>query len=320
MNTINKYSILLVVLIFSALSSFAQNDIELHITHRLNGQDLQFNTATKNDLGNDFNITRLEYYISNISITHDGGMTTDIPNHYILADGSQPVQDNLGQYNITSVEAVSFYIGVDTPINHADPSLQPSGHPLAPKMPSMHWGWAAGYRFVALEGKSGSGLGQTYEIHALEDSNYMQTTVNVTATAAGGKVIIPIAADYAMAVKGVDLSQGVISHGGNNESDVLLNNFSQSVFKPWSPVSVEEVNTASDIQVYPNPASGLVNIITGTEEANISVFDIQGRTVHQQVKALGIGHTTIELNNPGMYILKVESQGQNTIIKKLQVL
>lgn len=320
MKFLKLYSTLFIALLFSASSLVAQNTVELHISHLLNGNNFAFNAATQNDLNNDFNVTRLEYYISKISITHDGGMTTDISNHYILADGSQNVVENLGSHNITNVEAVSFYIGVDTPINHADPSLQPSGHPLAPKMPSMHWGWAAGYRFVAMEGKSGSGLGQTYEIHALEDSNYMQTTVNVTATAAAGKVIIPIAADYAMALKGIDLSQGVISHGGDNESDVLLNNFSQSVFKPWSPVSVEELSATPDIQVYPNPAYGVVNIITDTkEEATISVIDIQGRTVLQQNKAAGATMSTIQMDIPGMYILKVQSEGQ-TLVSKLQIL
>src|SRR5690606_23624170 len=162
----NVYSLLL-LLLAGCTDAFAQTPVELHISHMLGANGLAFGSTAHNDLGNDFNVSRLEYYISKIQIHHDGGMTTDVYDHYILADGGQDVTDDLGSFNITTVESISFHIGVDAPINNADPALQPPGHPLALKTPSMHWGWASGYRFVAMEGKSGSGLSQSYEIHAL---------------------------------------------------------------------------------------------------------------------------------------------------------
>ena len=147
---------------------YAQTPVELQIRHKLGSSDFAFSSATTNNLGNNFNVTRLEYYLSKISIKHDGGTVTNIPNHYILANGSTNVADALGSYPITSVEAITFYIGVDSPANNADPSLHPAGHPLEPKTPSMHWGWSTGYRFVAMEGMAGSSLGQAYEVHALD--------------------------------------------------------------------------------------------------------------------------------------------------------
>lgn len=311
-------SILLVALGFTVK---AQTPVELHITHKLSGNPFAFNMATQNNLGNDFNVTRLEYYISKISITHDGGMVTDVPNHYILADGSQNVTDALGSYNITSVESVSFHIGVDTPINHEDPSLQASGHPLAPKSPSMHWGWQAGYRFVALEGNAGTSLAQVFQIHALGDQNYFKVTVNVAGINQGGKIIIPVNADYTQAIKDIDVSSGIFSHGDVDEAVTLLQNFRDNVFYAGHPVSVANAPKATaQVSVFPNPSNGTVNINAGNAAADIQIIDVQGRTVATQHKASGVGNVTLKLNNAGLYFVKVTTAEGATSVQKLQVL
>lgn len=311
-------SILLVALGFSVK---AQTPVELHITHKLSGNAFAYNMAAQNNLGNEFNVTRLEYYISKISITHDGGMVTDVPDHYILVDGGQDVMEGLGSYNITNVESVSFYIGVDTPVNHDDPSLQPNGHPLAPKSPSMHWGWAAGYRFVAMEGKAGTSLAQTFQVHALGDQNYFKTTVTVAGINQGGKIIIPINADYTQAIKDIDVSSGVFTHGDNNEAVTLLLNFQNSVFFPGHPVSVANAQkAATQVSVFPNPSNGTVNINAGNAAADIQVTDVQGRTVATQHKATDVSNITLKLNNAGLYFVKVTTADGTTSVQKLQVL
>ncbi len=310
-----------ILLITLGMSVNAQTPVELHITHKLSGQPFAFNMATQNNLGNDFNVTRLEYYISKISITHDGGTVTDVPDHYILANGSQDIMEALGSYNVTNVESVSFYIGVDSPNNNADPSLQPNGHPLAPKSPSMHWGWQAGYRFVAMEGKSGASLGQTYQVHALGNQNYFKVTVAVSGINQGGKVIIPLNADYMQAVKDLDLSSGLISHGDALEAAVLLENFRDNVFFPGHPVSVANAQKAvTQVSVFPNPSNGTVNINAGNAAADIQVTDVQGRTVATQHKASGVGNVTLKLNNAGLYFVKVTTAEGATSVQKLQVL
>lgn len=308
MNTRNLYT-LLIVLLAGFTTATAQTPVELHINHKLNGGTFAFNTASKNNLNNDFNVTRLEYYISKIRITHDGGMNTDVPNHYILANGSQDVTDALGSFNITNVESVSFYIGVDTPVNHADPSLQPSGHPLAPKSPSMHWGWTSGYRFVAMEGKSGSSLNQTYEVHALGDQHYLQTTVTVGGVMKGGKLIIAINADYANALKDIDISSGLIAHGDGSNEAKLLNNFKNSVFTPGFPVSVNDVqSTEHQVAIYPNPSYNKeVSVQFGSNSgaADVSIVDIQGRTIKQMRKPAADNTLKVTLGNAGLYFIKV---------------
>ncbi len=322
MNTRKIYT-LIIVLLAGFTTAFAQTPVELHITHQLNGGAFSYGTTAKNNLGNDFNVTRLEYYISKIQIKHDGGMTTDVPNHYILADAGTDVTDALGSFNITSVESVSFYIGVDTPVNHADPSLQPSGHPLEPKTPSMHWGWASGYRFVAMEGLCGSGMTQTYEVHALGDQHYIQTVVPVSGVMKGGKLIIALHADYTIALKDIDISMGLIAHGDGPDEAKLLTNFSTGVFKPGNPVSVNEAITAEHrVAIYPNPSfsnEASVRFSNNSGAADISIIDIQGRTVKQLHKGQNDNAIKVQLDNAGLYFVKVLYADGNYATGRLQI-
>ena len=103
---------------------------------------------------------------------HDTGKISQATGVYILANASQVLEVDLGSFDVTNVEAIKFSVGVNEPENHEDPTKWDSNHPLYPKSPSMHWGWASGYRFVALEGKTGDQLNKTFEIHALGDDNY----------------------------------------------------------------------------------------------------------------------------------------------------
>ncbi|HEY9178761.1 MAG TPA: MbnP family protein [Flavipsychrobacter sp.] len=307
---------------FAFNAAYAQTPVQLHINHQLSGGNFSFGQAAQNDLGNSFNVTRLEYYISRISIKHDGGMTTPVPNHYILANGGQAVVDDLGSFNITNVESISFHIGVDTPVNHADPSLQPSGHPLAPKSPSMHWGWSAGYRFVAMEGKSGTSLNQTYEIHALGDQHYFETTVPATGVMKNGKLVIAIKADYAMAIKGINISSGLIAHGDGGDEAKLLANFRDHVFSASSPVSVaNHIERQPVFAIYPNPSTSgqaTMRFEQGAERADIIVTDISGKTILVAGKAEGA--TTVELapGKPGLYFVHTKfADGYSTVDKLL---
>lgn len=302
---------------------YAQTPVELQIKHKLGSADFAFSTPTTNDLGNNFNVTRIEYYISKISIKHDGGIETNIPNHYILANGSANVTDALGSYPITSVESISFYIGVDSPVNNADPSLQPAGHPLEPKIPSMHWGWASGYRFVAMEGKAGTSLGQVYEVHVLGNGLYEKTTVNVSGVMLGGKLIIALNADYTQALRGIDVSSGLVAHGsGNDEADVI-GNFRNFVFSAGTPVSVTGVAvTNNSLVVTPNPAhNGSAKLLFGNvmQAGTITITDLQGRVVLNTVKKAGETNVNIDLKQTGMYFVKAQMADGSIANNKLVI-
>jgi hypothetical protein len=78
-----------------------------------------------------------------------------------------------------------------------------------------------------------------------------------------------------------------------------------------NPNSVEEVAFEADINVYPNPSTGLFNITT-TESVKLEVFDISGRTVKSQIID---GNTQVQLRNAGMYFFRFSNENGSTVNK-----
>ncbi len=174
-----KIQFLLSFMLISLIAS-AQQNVKFNINHKLANSSFAFNQTTSNDLGDNFNFDRFEYYLSEIKLIHDGGQISSVANTWVLVDASQTTSIDLGSFPITSLEGIRFSVGVETPANHNDPSLYSGNHPLSPKSPSMHWGWAAGYRFAAIEGKTGTSMNQIWQIHALGDANYRTQTVTTS--------------------------------------------------------------------------------------------------------------------------------------------
>jgi hypothetical protein len=289
-----------------SLSAFSQSNVYLKINHLLGATPFALNTTTNNNTGNEFNVNRLEYYISSISIVHDGGTTTNISSHWILANASTQVYELLGNYNIVNIEKVTFSIGVETPTNHEDPSLLAATDPLAPKSPSMHWGWSAGYRFVAMEGLAGTSTpNQVYQLHGLGDVNFFSQTILTAGTSDANGLVIELNADYEKALKDINVASGVISHGEVNEAKKILENFKTNVFTSLegnTPVSVNEIQVKEATKIYPNPANPLANISYEYQgklkQVSIEISDISGRFISNQL-----------LNNTNKLMLSGLDQG-----------
>ena len=55
----------------------------------------------------------------------------------------------------TKFSSLSYILGVDSSLNHDDPSAFPNNSPLnIMNAGSMHWGWNTGYIFISVEGKA----------------------------------------------------------------------------------------------------------------------------------------------------------------------
>lgn len=325
----NLLSIIIALIFALPITLSAQNSIQLEIRHKLNGSDFGFNQEDVTSLGELFEVDRMEYYISEISINHSEGEVSHLDSIWILVQAaSNSSTFDLGDYDIDSVESITFSIGVEQEFNHLDPTLYPSSHPLGPKSPSMHWGWTSGYRFVAMEGEETDGSEQ-FEIHALGDQNYFETTVDVEVQAENGNVIIPIYANYAEALRGIELKNGVITHGDFDEAIDLLENFRDHVFTATEPVdslpddsttSVGFVLDYSAFQIAPNPSVGSIRIqlddasMAGSE---ISVYDLTGKMI--QTKVQNTSKQVIEFENmrPGVYLVEMHNeQGETWAVRK----
>jgi hypothetical protein len=311
-----KYFLLTLVVACFGQLAISQNNIKLRINHKLGDQDFAMNTQATNNLGNTFLVTRLEYYVSQISITHDGGQTTSIDDTWILVNAAEPTEVDLGNYNINEIEGITYHIGVDPDHNHEDPALYPSDHPLAPKFPSMHWGWSAGYRFLAFEGLGGADLNRTIELHGLIDANYFRKTLAFEASASGGEAIISLDADYTKIIENIEVSSGVVIHGGNSLARIALENFRDYVVTPGEPISAaQNVDANQYFKVFPNPVVNhqLNMSIQSLDLGNYHVIikDMNGRVVNQ-INAFSNSTHTTDLPGVGMYFLELK-QDQKTI-------
>lgn len=319
----NILSTLIIGLLFSSFC-FAQNSVQLTINHKLGSDNFAFNTGAKNNLNDDFNISRLEYYITEFTVEHDGGQTTEINDLWVLVNANTSTEVDLGDHNITEVEGVRFHIGVDDEHNFLDPATYPSDHPLAPQNPSMHWGWASGYRFVALEGEGGANYDNTIELHGLGSQNYKEVSVNVTASASSSAVNINIDADYTRALEDIAVNSGIIVHGFDDEALDMLNNFQLYVFSSKTGTSSSvDYSEISAVSIFPNPtadgSSTLLISATELQTYQLSITDILGKEI-QSLKNVN-SNEALDLNfeNAGLYFINLIKEDQTIITKKLVV-
>jgi hypothetical protein len=318
-----KTTILSFLLLAFAFSSVAQKKVTLTIKHMLGTTPFAFSKTGTNNLGQSFNISRVDYYISQIAIIHDGGMLMTVPNKYILAKGSANVNEDLGTFAVTNVEGIRFFIGVEAPTNNGDPSLWPSTHPLSPKSPSMQWGWSAGYRFIALEGKAGTSLTTTYEMHGLGNPNYFQQTVMASGVNSGTNVTINLDADYTQALYGINVSSGPIDHGADATDLDVIKNFRDRVFKPGTglPTSIKSYEQPISMTIYPNPSKGVfqINISNNINQIiDAKVIDITGKEV-MRLDLRNISSTEVKIGTKGLYLIKLQNSNGNVSTQKLIV-
>ena len=301
--------------------SYAQNNVILNINHQLGTAPFSFGTGVQNNIGHDFNLSRLEYYLSKFTIVHDGGQEMHFDSLYILVKAaSTPATIYFGTQNITIVEGIRFHLGVDSVTNHLDPAAYPADHPLSPQFPSMHWGWAGGYRFVAFEGKGSASYNQDVELHGLGDDNYFEAAVNLTATATNNEIILDVAADYTRAVENISLNSGVVVHGFGGAAQTMLQNFSQYVFSDLT-TSTSSINDLKSFSIFPNPTmDGFFNIKLESDRDDnydIVISDVLGKEIALLTNIKSTSITTLNVNKNGIYFIQLIQNGQLVSTKKL---
>jgi len=306
-------------------TGFSQNALKLEINHKLGNSAFAVNQTATNNLGHSFNLNRMQYYMSGFEITHDGSQTTTLTGVYALVDAAAPAQIDLGNYpGITNVEAIKFSIGVNTPENNADPSLWPATHPLAPKSPSMHWGWASGYFFIALGGNSSPSLNQQLELHALGNANYFSQTIVTTASVVGNDKVITINADYEMALKNITISSGLVLHGSSGANATMVTNFKNFVFTApnLSTVGIEEKsNIKNGLSIYPNPSDNgrftLSSNVKG-EAFRFQITDVAGKIIESGTLS-GAANNQFVIENKGVYFVSLLDGSATLSTQKLIV-
>ena len=299
---------IIINLLFIFVNGQAQTDVYFKLNHKLGDTTFAYNqTTTTNGINSaDYKLNRLEYYIAEITLTHDGGQKTVVQDKWILVDASIATFELLGNYNITTLESISFGVGVEASVNHTDPSARTAGHPLANKFPSMHWGWTAGYRFVAMEGVTGLLLDQAFQIHALGDANYHTQTHNMAGYMYNGDLIIQLDADYNAALDFITVDANLRNHGESGEAASLLTNFSNNVFSEAAVGLSEDKSANIKFEISPNPSDGefFVDISNSLNNLSYSLRDLTGREVQAGTVDV-IRNRSFMVEQKGVFILNL---------------
>lgn len=261
----------------SALSG----EIGIVINGMMNGSPFVMDQPVPMDNGRYYFSPRmLRFYVAEISFVHDGGKRTKADNVYLLVDAKDAPRYVVGNYDVTRIDSLEIHIGVDRFSNHNDPTIYPPEHPLALKDPTMHWGWAAGYRFIALEGSAGSTAATAkadVQVHSVGDTLYRRIVLPVTSTVTSSGVDVVLNAEYSALLKDLDVSQGLIFHGYGPETETLTENMTTRVFTAATPSSVDEDVLSLSTSVHPNPASDVLTVTVSEATANVTLVDVIGR-------------------------------------------
>ena len=130
-------------------------EISFTVSNQANGEDIEFLTKTYTlPSGEEIVVSRLAYILSNFKLVKEDNSEIILDDQYVLINP----KFNAPKFTLKNVpkgvyKAVKFSLGLDSAVNHGDPSKYDVDHPLSPVNNSLHWSWAGGYIFTAIEGK-----------------------------------------------------------------------------------------------------------------------------------------------------------------------
>jgi len=144
---------------------------KLEFEHSFGDRDFDFDSVYTNGHGQSMQFTRLNYYVSNVTLTKTDGSTWSEPESYHLVKLSSPESTLLSISNVPAGDysAYSFAIGVDSARNVSGAqtgALDPINE--------MFWSWNSGYKFIVAEGTAPDSPmmgGFEYHIGGFRDAN-----------------------------------------------------------------------------------------------------------------------------------------------------
>lgn len=152
-----------------------KNSLSIEFDNRIGDQKLVLgSTKAKNALGEEFTVTKLNYFVSNITLKNENGEIVKFPNDYFLVRQSEAnsLIITLKDVPAANYTELAYTIGVDSLKSISDVS-QRTGvlDPASYGTDNMYWSWNSGYIFFKMEGTSpaipaNNMMGMTqYELH-----------------------------------------------------------------------------------------------------------------------------------------------------------
>ena len=270
---------LLFIIVASSLRS--QKNVFLDISPVFNADPLQMDVTLVHNNGDSYALDHFDYYVSDVTITHDGGQeSTALESVYLIEPENHTLY--LGNFDLESIEQIEFTVGVPARLNTQDGaeamdiSSYPETHPLSFQIPSMYWGWSFGYMPMII---GGSGSGGFFELHSVGQGLQKKVDLPVIQTeVSSSQINLEILCNVDRWVNGIQLSSVGTMHGAFPDNVLAMNNVNtENVFTVSPSASILSlVHTPSNIYV----SDGRLlysNLPESTRE--LAIYDPLGRLV-----------------------------------------
>lgn len=209
-----------------------ENGLVLDFTGTFAGNPIEFNTGeyTKDD-GEIMRFSNWGMILSKTSLIKTDGSEVMLGDGYLYinftTDRTRFVFDKApaGDY-----KGIKFTLGLDSATNHGDPTIWAADHPLNGNLSGLHWGWAGGYIFQALDGnwkKDANALAKGFSFHTATMSMVRNFTMNYNFSIEANKqktANIEFKADeYFKTPNTISLANGAVSHSAGGAEVSLMN-------------------------------------------------------------------------------------------------
>jgi hypothetical protein len=201
-------------------------------------------------------------------------------------------------------------VGIDEETNHADPSPYPASHPLGPKNPDMHWGWAGGYRFIALEGfvdSNGDDIPEnTFQFHGLGDELLFSSILTLPENHHPASEVLVINLDYNKLFNSITMTGNLIHHNSGKLNSVILLNAAQGGFMvPANTSSIENAPFDSVVKFSQKNREIQLDFANDVSEKVISIITTSGLEVKNMVTNASLYSINLDTELSGNYIIIV---------------
>ena len=296
----------IVLIIFSSLVSIGQKNVFLNLKPVFQGADFETGESYQHPSGQFLSVDYLNYYVSDVMITHDGGqILTASPAVFLVS-----MEEHLlfiGNFQVENIEHIEFTLGVPERFNTQDGaeatdiSSYPAGHPLSFQDPGMYWGWAFGYMHVVTAGTP------TFELHNVGPQLAKQISLDVIPTeTSSAQIDIELYCNVDRWFNSILFSGMLISHGAGPENVQMMSNLlTEDVFSISAQASIpEHINTQSF--VYHNQAGLNVSNIP-SHATSVKITDQLGRLVLAQ-NILGASELVLACEHEGIIFISLINQ------------
>jgi len=158
-----------------------QVDLTLRITHRMGLEPLRMDSLRyENADGELYSVDRLSYLLSDFVLESWEGHDVRMEGQFAWVDiSSRRSLVHLHSIPKNRYKALRFSIGLTPKFNHARVQSLPPQDPLNPQLNNLHWNWAQGYIFLALEGRWQNKKRELsgYTFHLARDQNLVRVSL-----------------------------------------------------------------------------------------------------------------------------------------------